>query len=155
MNGDRKQSTVALCIAFVITLPVLYFLSMANEDAMTEKERTPKAGFFVTIGLGIMLAYAGSIGPLCWGTSRTGWGASAMGTIYRPILSLGQTFPKVEDVVCSFSEFGASVGWHWSPDKNWTQQRVRFSVGALEIAKVRQLRETNRPKVGNVSATVR
>src|SRR6516165_4503886 len=43
-------------------------------------------GFWVAIPTVAVLAYPVLLGPCCWISSRTGYGASAVSVIYRPVL---------------------------------------------------------------------
>jgi hypothetical protein len=51
-------------------------------------EHKPTAGFWATVVLTALLAYAASFGPACWVNERTGVGSRVVAIVYRPIFFL-------------------------------------------------------------------
>jgi hypothetical protein len=73
-----------------------------------------------------VLAYPMLLGPCCWISSRTGYGASAVSVAYRPVLLAVDAMPdsmrrRAVKVVLLYSEFGAGPNWYWSLEKKWRQ----------------------------------
>jgi hypothetical protein len=66
--------------------------------------------------VGAALAYPVMMGPLCWLSSRFGYGASTLAFIYRPVIliSFDKRCPSaIRDAVDWYSELGADSSWHW------------------------------------------
>lgn len=94
---------------------------------MTSPRKHPSVAFWITVALVVVLvAYPLSLGPACWITSRTGRGASALGTIYAPILSVAKTFPKMGECIRWYSAVGAAVGWEWTAENEWMRNDLMF-----------------------------
>lgn len=84
--------------------------------------------------VGVPVLYVASFGPACWSTSRLGYGADLLPTIYRPLMRamvdekreletsaayswmIGrpETVPlEPAAVLARFARFGAPPGWSW------------------------------------------
>src|SRR5262245_25984190 len=85
---------------------------------MTDRKK-PTAGFWTVALVVVLVGYPLSFGPACWVTSRTGFGASVIPTIYRPMTwawrngGVHRALGKTLDRYCSF---GAADGWGWTVD---------------------------------------
>ncbi len=109
---------------------------MVGFTGMTDKPRTPGAGFIMTMGLVAIFAYGLSIGPSAWVSSRVG-GKGIVSIVYRPLT-------WAVEVTCSnsvlrgiqwYSNLGTDGLWEWNffpsqpghaewnrlhPDIHWT-----------------------------------
>ncbi len=88
-----------------------------------------------TAGLvGLPVLYVLSFGPACWLTSRTGYGASVIAGIYKPIVYLRRLRhgmpPRCEEVgkaIEVYAELGAANDWMWV-------ERLNDDTGGYEPA---------------------
>jgi hypothetical protein len=81
---------------------------------VTDKQRTPGAGFFATICVVALMSYPLSIGPACWASSRVG-GAGVVTVVYRPVIALVGT-GKTDGLAYAVEWYSAVLsagGWHW------------------------------------------
>lgn len=57
--------------------------------------------------------YVMSLGPVCWVTSRAGFGAGEVSAFYRPIAQTVLPHEPLVAALKAFAEFGADRSWHW------------------------------------------
>ena len=79
---------------------------------MTDRKK-PGVGFWVTVGLAIVLAYPLSFGPACWISSRFGDGRF-VSAIYQPIFRWWWNDDPANwgDRLHHYMRFGANPDWN-------------------------------------------
>jgi hypothetical protein len=88
---------------------------------MTDERKKPGFAFCATIVAAVVVGYFALLGPCCWISSRTGWGAGAVSRIYQPVIRLlapdadGEPGWLLKGLLW-YSEAGAKHGWYWLPD---------------------------------------
>ncbi len=101
---------------------MLHYGSDRNLDLRTTEERKrPGAAFWTAIVVAAALSYPILLGPFCWASSRTGWGAGAVSRVYQPLIRLLGTGEdgepgRVLKGLFWYCEVGAKDGWCWLPD---------------------------------------
>ena|SRR5437660_1479515 len=82
---------------------------------MTDKQRTPGAGFFATICVVVIVAYALSIGPACWVSSRVG-AARFVTVFYKPVTWTAEVIDSdaLKEQIQWYSDLGAAGVWTWT-----------------------------------------
>jgi hypothetical protein len=90
---------------------------------MSEERTRHGAGFWSTIAAAVVLAYPVGLGPACWLSSRTGKGAAAVSTLYRPLLVTVEKSSSVvgpdcrrflDNAVDAYAQWGAAKHWQWA-----------------------------------------
>ena len=62
-----------------------------------------------------LVAYPLSFGPACWITSRANRGASALGTVYKPMTwAMSYDDETLWQLITGYAEIGAPFNWHWT-----------------------------------------
>jgi hypothetical protein len=82
---------------------------------MTGKQRTPGAGFFATICMVVIAAYALSIGPACWISSRVG-AARFVTIFYKPVTWAVEVTDSdaLRKGIQWYSDLGTAGVWTWT-----------------------------------------
>jgi hypothetical protein len=94
-----------------------------------DQKKKPGVAFWATVVVVVvLLAYPVGLGPLCWITSRTSFGASAVSIIYRPLTSgisyPGSHYERIQHTFVWYTTVGAAPNWGWvstsdQPEWHW------------------------------------
>lgn len=110
MNEPRIIAAAGVAFAAYLTW---LFIRLVN--------RREKWAIRLAIATALAFAYPALLGPCCWISSRTGYGAKVVNRVYQPLM---QWFAATADAdepglvqrqLEWYSQVGAKADWYWTP----------------------------------------
>ena len=85
--------------------------------------RRERWAIWTAVAIFALATYPVSFGPACWITSRTNAGASAVPTIYRPMVWVMCRSYRIFHILDSYARLGSPASWSWSDwsGGTWTE----------------------------------
>jgi hypothetical protein len=83
--------------------------------------KKPGVAFWATVALVVVVLYVLSVGPVCWLSSRANSGASAVSSIYQPLIWIVYRSEVAEDALQWYSRAGTATDWLWIRG-NWIKR---------------------------------